>query len=75
MKRVLSVAERLLNTSEIIDHFKQNKNFVEFLSLNSHLSEEDKQSFNAKNKEELEKELWQIIEEKSEFEEQLYSSN
>lgn len=67
--RVLSVAERLLNTSEIIEHFKQNKNFIEFLSLNSHLSEEDKQSFVANNKEELEKELWQIIEEKSEFEE------
>lgn len=67
--QVLSVAERLLNTTEIIRHFKQNKKFIEFLSLNSHLSEEDKQSFIANNKEELEVELWRIIEEKSEFDE------
>lgn len=67
--QVLSVAERLLNTSEIIKYFKQNKKFIEFLSLNSHLSEEDKQSFTAKNKEELEVEMWKIIDKKSEFEE------
>ena len=65
--QVLSVAERLLNTSEIIQHFRQNKKFIEFLSLNSHLSEEDKESFGASNKEELENELWQIIEKRSEF--------
>ncbi len=67
--QVLSVAERLLNTSEIIEHFKQNKKFIEFLSLNSHLSEEDKKSFVANNIEELENELWQIIEKESEFNE------
>jgi len=65
--QVLSVAERLLNTSEIIGHFKQNRNFIEFLSLNSHLSEEDKASFFRNNKEELESELWKIIEDKSSF--------
>ena len=67
--QVLSVAERLLNTSEIIEHFKQNKRFIEFLSLNSHLSDVNKQSFTVNNKEELEVELWKILEEKSEFEE------
>jgi hypothetical protein len=65
--QVLSVAERLLDTTEIICHFKQNRNFIEFLSLNSHLSEEDKLSFFRNNKEELEKEMWDIIEEKSDF--------
>jgi len=67
--QVLSVAERLLNTSEIIEHFKQNKKFIEFLSLNSHLSEEDRKSFVANNIEEIENELWQIIEKESDFSE------
>ncbi len=67
--QVLSVAERLLNTSEIIEQFKQNRNFIEFLALNSHLSEEDKASFIRNNREELEKDLWKIIDEKSDFKE------
>jgi hypothetical protein len=65
--QVLSVAERLLNTTDIIEHFKQNRNFIEFLSLNSHLSEEDKESFFKNNKQELEMEMWKIIENKSSF--------
>jgi len=67
--QILSVAERLLNTSEIIEHFKQNKKFIVFLSLNSHLIDEDKESFITNNKEELENGLWQIIEDKSDFKE------
>ena len=67
--QILSVAERLLNTQEIIENFKQNRHFIEFLSLNSHLSEEDRKSFFNNNKEELETEMWRIIEEKSDFRE------
>ncbi len=65
--QVLSVAERLLNTTEIIEYFKQNRNFIEFLSLNSHLSEEDRVIFLKNNKEELELKMWKIIDEKSNF--------
>ncbi len=67
--QVLSVAERLLNTKEIIDNFRQNRNFIEFLSLHSHLPEEDKKNFLHNNKDEIESEMWRIIDERSDFRE------
>jgi len=67
--QVLSIAERLLNTVDIIKQFEQNRNFIEFLSLNSHLPPDERNNFLKRNKEELENELWQIVEEKREFKE------
>lgn len=67
--QVLSIAERLLNTAEVIKHFEQNRNFIEFLSLNSHLPPAERINFLLRNKDELENELWQIVEEKREFKE------
>jgi hypothetical protein len=67
--QVLSVAERLLNTAEIIQNFRNNRNFIEFLSLNSHLPPAEQANFNKRTREELEAELWRIVEEKREFKE------
>ena len=65
--QVLSVAERLLNTTEIIKHFKQNRNFIEFLSLNSHLAEEEKKNFSKGMEKEIEEKLWKIIKDKTDL--------
>ncbi|MGV8138649.1 MAG: hypothetical protein AB2L20_25885 [Mangrovibacterium sp.] len=67
--QVLSIAERLLNTTGMIKQLEQNRNFIEFLSLNSHLPLDERNNFLKRNKEELEDELWQIVEEKREFKE------
>ncbi len=59
---VISIAERILNSSKIIEQFRQNKLLIEFLSFGSHLTEEYQQQFISFQKEDIEKALWEIIE-------------
>lgn len=58
---LLSIVERVLNTTEIIDSFKQNKKIIEFLALGSHLSKEYADQFSDIQKNDLEARLWQVI--------------
>lgn len=58
---LLSIVERVLNTTEIIDSFKQNKKIIEFLALGSHLSKEYADQFRDIQKNDLEARLWQVI--------------
>lgn len=58
----LSIAERILNTEKIIEHFKQNKLFIESLALESHLKPDEKMDEYNKPLDELEKYLWSLLE-------------
>jgi|GEM_PF-1187654 len=63
----VSVSERILDTNLLIDNFRKNKDFLLHLSLNSHLSDEDKKLWFSKTIEELEDYLWKILEENKEL--------
>jgi hypothetical protein len=57
----LSVAERILDTEKIIEHFEFNKKFVETIALNSHIKKNSKSKELNKPIEDLEKYLWDIL--------------
>lgn len=57
----LSIAERILNTEKIIEHFRFNKVFLESLALESHLRNVDKNSDLLHPSGELDNYLWSIL--------------
>jgi hypothetical protein len=62
---VLSIAERILNSSEIIQAFQKNRKFIEYISLGSHLSKADSNKYLSENREELEKFLFRLTDNKN----------
>ncbi len=60
-KYILSVVERLLNITDIIEAFRYNKKVINFLSLGSHIDPNWSEEFSAFKKQEIESRLWSII--------------
>jgi hypothetical protein len=58
---VLSISERILNSSEIIRNFKKNKEIINSLTLSSHMTEEGKRVVNKVKEEEIEKRLRECL--------------
>lgn len=58
---VMSFSERVLNSEDIIDAFRKNRNIIERFTLQSHLSEEDRKDFEQNFRNKAEKKLWGII--------------
>lgn len=61
-KYILSIVERVLNTTEIMQAFEYNKKVITLLALGKHLDPGYKTQLKAFKKEEIENKLWEIVE-------------
>ncbi len=60
-KYLLSIVERVLNSTEIIEAFRKNKMVIEYLSLGSHLDREYSSQFAEFTRDTVEKSLWAVL--------------
>ncbi len=58
---LISIIERVLNTTEIIESFRKNKEIIEFFAMGSHLDKEYMKQFREFQKEDIEARLWKVI--------------
>lgn len=65
----LSITERILNVNKIGEHLKFNKAFLEKIALGSHYGKEEKSDIIDKPIEELERILWDLLNDKRELSE------
>jgi len=60
---ILSIVERILNSSSIIEQFRKNKDLIEFLAFGNNLLEEFNEKFKDFTKNDLEESLWKLVDE------------
>jgi len=58
---ILSIVERILNSTKIIEQFRKNKELIEFLAFGNNMLEEFSDKFKDFTRKDLEKSLWDII--------------
>jgi len=59
---LLSIVERILNSSNIIEQFRKNKELIEFLSYGNNIIDEYNENFRDLTRNDIEKNLWKLIE-------------